>query len=93
MAMDAPVVASSRAGQGLEARPGADLVIEDDPRRFAARAVALLRDPEARRRFGQSGRAFVERHHSRDRSLGQLDRVVEAVRAEAVGAAALGHAP
>jgi polysaccharide biosynthesis protein PslH len=83
MAMEVPVVATSRAAQGIEARPELDLVLEDDPDRFAARTVALLRDPAARLALGQRGRAFVETHHNWEASLGQLDRVIEAVRAEA----------
>jgi sugar transferase (PEP-CTERM/EpsH1 system associated) len=93
MAMGVPVVATRRAAQGIEARPELDLVLEDDPDRFAARMVALLRDPAARLALGQRGRAFVETHHSWEASLGQLDRVIEAVRAEAAAGADVRFAP
>jgi sugar transferase (PEP-CTERM/EpsH1 system associated) len=93
MALGVPVVATARACQGIEARPGVELVIEDDPHAFAARTVALLRDPPARLEFGRRARAFIEAHHSWTTSLGQLDHVINAVCGEPAAAAAGRRAP
>jgi sugar transferase (PEP-CTERM/EpsH1 system associated) len=85
MAMGLPVVASTIAQRGLEAEAGRHLHVEDDPERFAARVVTLLRSPEARQTMGQLGRAFVEAHHAWDTACGRLDGMIRSVvRAETV---------
>ncbi len=76
MAMQLPVVATSKACQGIAARPGQDLLVEDDPVAFATRVVELLTDPAARAALGQRGRAFVETHHSWEASLAKLDALL-----------------
>lgn len=76
MATALPVVATSRAAQGLEARPGDHFLVEDDPDRFADAVTALIRAPARRQELGRSARAFVERHHSWPASLARLDRVL-----------------
>lgn len=76
MAMGLPVVATSRAYTGLEARPDEHLFVEDDPARFADIVVGLLRAPGLRRRVGQAARAFVKAHHAWVASMATLDRVL-----------------
>jgi sugar transferase (PEP-CTERM/EpsH1 system associated) len=73
MAMRIPVVATRRACEGIAARPGHDVIVEDDPGAFAARVVELLKRPAARAALGRRGRAFVEAHHSWETSLARLD--------------------
>jgi sugar transferase (PEP-CTERM/EpsH1 system associated) len=82
MAMGVPVVATSRAGQGLDAEPGTHLLVEDEPAAFARAVVALLRQREMRRELARRGRAFVEAHHGWPAALAELDRVIESVRGE-----------
>ncbi len=79
MAMGLPVVATSKAYQGLEARPGEDLFVEDDPASFADVVTRLLRTPSLRARVGTAGRAFVEDRHSWRVSMARLDQVVAEV--------------
>jgi polysaccharide biosynthesis protein PslH len=93
MAMGVPVVATGLACRGLEVRPGIDLVVEDDPDLFAARTAALLRDTPAQLELGQRARAFVEAHHSWAASLGQLDQVIQRVRADGMAAVHAGLTP
>jgi sugar transferase (PEP-CTERM/EpsH1 system associated) len=76
MAMGAPVVASRRAFEGIEAEPGADLFVEDDPDRFADRVIELLRDPDLCMRTGRRARTFVESHHSWQASLPKLESLL-----------------
>jgi sugar transferase (PEP-CTERM/EpsH1 system associated) len=90
MAMGRPTVATGRAHEGLEARPGEDLLVEDRPEAFADAVVGLLRSAELRERIGRSGRRFVERRHAWSASMAELDRVVDAVRRGPLLAAAAG---
>lgn len=76
MAMGLPVVTTSKAHEGLEARPGQDLFVEDDPFNFADVVVGLLSASGLRDRVGRAARKFVETHHSWTASMGKLDRVV-----------------
>jgi polysaccharide biosynthesis protein PslH len=83
MALGVPVVATSAAARGLEARPGEHFLVEDDPARFAERVVALLRDGDARSALAARARAFVEGQHSWPTILERIEAVVgEAVRAQ-----------
>jgi sugar transferase (PEP-CTERM/EpsH1 system associated) len=76
MGMGVPVVATARAREGLEARPGRDLLVEDDAQPFADAVVDLLRRPARRLELGRAGRAFVESHHSWAASMARLDAVL-----------------
>jgi sugar transferase (PEP-CTERM/EpsH1 system associated) len=76
MAMGLPVVATSAAARGLEARAGHHLHVADDPVEFARCVVRLLRDPGERRRVGGAARAFVEEHHAWEASLTRLERLL-----------------
>jgi glycosyltransferase involved in cell wall biosynthesis len=79
MAAGLPVVATSKALQGLDARPGRDLEVEDDAERQAAATVRLLGDPTGRARMGGAARRFVEEHHAWAAGLATVDRVVAEV--------------
>lgn len=81
MAMGVPVVATSRACQGLGSQAGQHLHVEDDPAAFAAAVIDLLKDPGERRALGLRGRAFVEAHHSWTTSLERLDTLIAGVAA------------
>lgn len=83
MAMGLPVVATSRACGGITARPEQDLLVEDDPARFAARVVELLKDPAARSAMGRRARAFVESDHAWESSLARLDGLLLSVASSA----------
>jgi sugar transferase (PEP-CTERM/EpsH1 system associated) len=76
MAMGLPVVASPRAHEGIEARPGDHLFVADDPGEFANVVVRLLRTPALRGVAGRSARAFVEANHCWTTSMKELERVV-----------------
>lgn len=79
MAMGLPVVATSVAQRGLDARPGTHLHVEDDPVAFASRVVGLLGSPAARATMGLQGRAFVESHHAWDASCSRLEGMLAGI--------------
>jgi glycosyltransferase involved in cell wall biosynthesis len=87
MAMGLPVVATSRAHDGLDARPGRELFVEDDPERFARRVAELFGAPATRAEVGSAARRFVETHHSWAASMRKLDQVLADVTRSSVGVA------
>jgi polysaccharide biosynthesis protein PslH len=78
MAMRVPVVASSAAARGIDAVPGRDLLVADDPDAFAGAVADLLADGARRERYAEAGRACVMANHSWDRLLGRLDDLLVA---------------
>ena len=58
-----PVVSTTLGAEGIEARPGENILLADDPATFAAAVVRVLRDPHLARRLRENGRSWVERHY------------------------------
>jgi hypothetical protein len=79
MAMRVPVVATSRAAEGVDALAGEHLLIEESPEAFAASVVAIMRDQGLRRRLGEAGRRRVEERNSWQACLEVLDRILDPV--------------
>jgi glycosyltransferase involved in cell wall biosynthesis len=64
MAMGKAIVSTSLGAEGIDVRPGVDLLLEDDPRRFADAVVRVLRDRELAVRLGASAREVVVARYS-----------------------------
>lgn len=76
MAMAKPVVATAAAFTGIEAEPGRDLLIADDPAAMAEAVASVLagRHPG----LGPAARAAVTRNHAWQSSYDRFDSVLEA---------------
>jgi polysaccharide biosynthesis protein PslH len=64
MALGAPVVATSKGAEGLDAQDGMHLLIADEPAAFAEAVVRLLRDPQLRQHLIEQALALIEQHYS-----------------------------
>jgi sugar transferase (PEP-CTERM/EpsH1 system associated) len=64
MAMGKAVVSTTIGAEGLEYERGGNILVEDDPGRFAGAVARLLRDGPYREEIGRSAREFVERNCS-----------------------------
>ncbi|HUY14195.1 MAG TPA: glycosyltransferase [Terriglobia bacterium] len=64
MAMGKPVVSTTIGAEGLPVRDKKDILLADDPQKFAASALQLLRSPDLRSQIGLAGRALVESGYS-----------------------------
>jgi polysaccharide biosynthesis protein PslH len=62
MAMGKAVVSTTVGAEGLPVTDGRDIVLADEPARFAEAVVRLLRDTGARQRIGRGARLVVERY-------------------------------
>ena len=61
MAAGRPCVVTSCVADGLDARPGRDLIAADSPAVIAQQVIHLLDDPEAAQALGRAGRSFLRR--------------------------------
>lgn len=81
MALETPVVTTSKGAEGLQVIHGRHLLIGNGAETFASQVVRLLRDDGLRRRLAAAARRLVEERHD-VRVVGRrfsdlIDRVVE----------------
>ncbi|MCX6044216.1 MAG: glycosyltransferase [Chloroflexi bacterium] len=77
MACAAPVIASPQASSALQIHVGQDLLVAPDAKIFAETILHLLKAPLQQTALGQSGRAYVENHHSWHAVVGQLEAIYQ----------------
>jgi polysaccharide biosynthesis protein PslH len=73
------VVATPRAAEGLEALAGEKLLIATGEDEFVETVAALLRDPERRRRLGESARGWAESNLGWDSGVAAFEELYDAV--------------
>jgi glycosyltransferase involved in cell wall biosynthesis len=64
LAQGIPVVSTSIGCEGIPVVNGANILIRDDEKAFAAAAIELCKDKDLRRNLGISGKALVTQHYS-----------------------------
>ena len=77
LAMGVPVVSSTTAAKGIDAVVGEHFLAAESPEDFAAQALSLMDDAEARDRLARAGRARMESHHNWPASMRRLDAIIE----------------
>jgi sugar transferase (PEP-CTERM/EpsH1 system associated) len=75
MAMGRPVVATSAAFEGIDAEPGREISIADDPQDFAGKVLALL-DGKAALKMGKLARARIVKSYGWEGNLAALDQLM-----------------
>ena len=68
MAMGMAIVTTTEGASGNAGRDGQHFLVADDPARFAAAVVALLRDPQRRQQLGTAARQLVSETYSWERA-------------------------
>jgi glycosyltransferase involved in cell wall biosynthesis len=71
-ALGCPVVSTTLGAEGIEARPGEDILIGDNPADFAAQCVNLLRDPSAQARIAASAYAVAASRYNEEARRAEL---------------------
>ena len=75
MAMGRPVVSTTLGAEGLAVTPGREILLADDPARFAGEVVHALSNDELATALGRDARAVAERAYDWSRSYEQLERL------------------
>jgi len=63
LARGMPMVVSPEAINGIDVRPGNEIVLASSPEQFAGQIVGLLRDRRARAALGENARRFMREHY------------------------------
>jgi polysaccharide biosynthesis protein PslH len=77
MAMARPVVASSAAAEGIDAKKGEHFMVAKSVAEEAKMVSALLSDTAARLRLGKAAREHVVAEYGWDKQLAALDRIMK----------------
>ncbi len=86
MAMARPIVSTSLGAEGIDATPERDILIADDPARFAASVIRLLDDPLLGARLGRAARELAVERYSWSAAASTLDRFLGELRARCIPA-------
>ena len=82
MAMGKAIVSTRLGAEGIEAIPGRDMLVEDEPAAFAAAVSRLLAEPRLAARIGQSARQLAVERYAWSRAARALEgfyrRILEA---------------
>lgn len=81
LAVALPVVATTRAAEGMDLVAGRDFIVVDEPAAFASAVLRLLRDPKLREEYGTWGRQAVERSYTWDAHARAWDEILTFVAA------------
>ena len=76
MAMGLPVVCSSLGHEGIEAKKGEEILVEDINEQFANQVIKLLSIQSDRAKLSASGHQAIERHYSWDSNLKPIDTLL-----------------
>ncbi len=74
-AREMPVVTTTVGLEGIEARPGEDILVEDTPEEFAEAVLRLMEDPGLGSRLAKKGRLLVEQHYDWQVVLTKMDEI------------------
>jgi polysaccharide biosynthesis protein PslH len=86
MAMERPVISTSLGAEGLEVDPDVNILIADDPARFARQILWLISEPQAADSLGKAGRRLVEEKYDWHMCLRGLESLYDKVLATHNGA-------
>jgi len=75
MAMGVPIVTTSVGFEGLEAVPGKEILIADEPGKFADYVIQLIEDKEFRNEISENARRLVETKYSWHRIVKRLEQI------------------
>ncbi len=77
MSMSKAIVSTSLGCEGIDITPGLELLIADEPRSFAKKAVSLMQDRERRIELGLAARRLVEARYDWQHITSLMEQVYE----------------
>jgi glycosyltransferase involved in cell wall biosynthesis len=79
MSSGLPIVSSSSGFSGIEAKDGDNILVADDPSKFAEKVSYLLHDSLLREKLGSGARALIEREYSWSRAAKKYAALYESL--------------
>jgi sugar transferase (PEP-CTERM/EpsH1 system associated) len=79
MALETPVVSTSKGVEGLEVTHEENVLVADDPGDFARAVVHLLEDEDLSAKLSANGRQLVEKRYSWEMCVRQLKQLLDQV--------------
>jgi glycosyltransferase involved in cell wall biosynthesis len=80
MAMGKAIVCTTLGAEGIDCKPGQDLIIADRAEDFARATVSLLRDPTRQKELGGNARRLVEARYDWNAIVGKFDGIYQSRR-------------
>jgi sugar transferase (PEP-CTERM/EpsH1 system associated) len=77
MAMKVPVVATTKAFAGINAKPGEGILVADEPATFARETLRLLQDRQFNEEQAELGRQVVEERYAWKNMMDELDIILK----------------
>lgn len=75
MAAGVPVITTSKGNEGINAKNGKEIFIEDEPQDFAIRVIDLIRNEQLRSKISREARRLVENRFNWQFSLHNLEEI------------------
>lgn len=72
-----PVVTTTTGLEGIEARPGEDVLVADEPERFAQEVIRLAKNPALQAQLSDNGRRLAETKYDWLKVLNRLNAIYE----------------
>lgn len=72
-----PVISTTIGAEGIDTRPGENILLADEPATFAEAVVQVLTDPELAQRLRENGRQWVESRYNWRSVYRQVDDIYE----------------
>lgn len=79
-----PMVTTTIGLEGIDAEPGRDILVADEPESFASAVVEVLQNPTLQQRLTDCGRSLVAQRYDWQVALRQLDDVYAAAQHETI---------
>jgi glycosyltransferase involved in cell wall biosynthesis len=76
MAMGIPVVTTPQAFEGIEAKPGRDLILGENVGRIAEVVIKLIKEVSLRKCLGDNARRVIENNYCWKKNLEKLDNIL-----------------
>jgi sugar transferase (PEP-CTERM/EpsH1 system associated) len=80
MAMKKPVVATSKAVEGIRIDPENHCWVADDAKDFAKKVCSLLKDASRREQLGKNARKYVKKNYNWKTNLSKFEEILKARR-------------
>ena len=76
MAMGLPVVTTNIGYKGINAEKNQEIIVEDEPKKFASRVLELLKNEDLRKKISHNARSFIEKNYKWEDSIIKIESLL-----------------